>query len=136
MSRWTVGAFAAIGIAVLVAGWVEYHGTERYSLSADVQQARKYLQLIDSAEIKCFDLRGRYLTLDELGPRGCGNLDGAISTGAHDGYLFEVKTTDSRYTVRVHAASAKRLISLYSDEERKVHLGTREKPATSQSPLL
>lgn len=128
--------WAMLSIPLFGALWMEGRRAERYSLGTDLRRGQQYLKIIDEGEKRCFQFTGSYVNLPFLGPKGCGGVRGELSNGVHDDFRFDVYGTGATYSVSVYPANSTRLVSLYSDQSRKVRIGTRQRPATSVSPLL
>jgi hypothetical protein len=67
---------------------------------------------------------------------GCGGVDRSLSTGSEDGFSIEVQTALDSYSVKVHPIGKRRLHSLYLDHAGDIHFGTRDWPASPDSPLF
>jgi hypothetical protein len=124
-------------LATAVAAWyLRTRGFHEFPLGQDLNRALSVLHDIQLGEARCFKATGHYVPLQDLGLSGCGRLQNSIPAGADDNFRVEVRSSGDRYSATIHPLSTARLHSLYLDEAGRVHFGTRDWPATANSPLL
>ena len=117
--------------------WFVWVRTRReFNVGDDLQHALTVLCRVRLGESRCFIARKQFVPLKDLGPEGCGGLNGDLSMGMEDGFRVEVYATADGYSVKVHPINTTRLHSLYSDQTGAIRFGTRDRPATAGSPLL
>jgi hypothetical protein len=127
--HWGTLALAAALVVAVLSIWALGRSAERYSFGRDVRDARSYLSAIEGAEDRCFAWVGAYVPLSRLGPTGCGGLPEGLASGTHDGFNIQVDGAGSIYYVEIWPASERRLVSLSSDQTRKIRTGLRTPPA-------
>jgi hypothetical protein len=104
--------------------------------TADLLRALHVLQRVRDGESRCYARNSQFAPLAELGPGGCGGLDSGVSAGTDDGFSVEVHAAAGGFSAKVHPLSSLRSHSLYLDRSGAVHIGTRDHPASAESPLL
>jgi hypothetical protein len=129
-------AVALLCLGVTICWFVWSRSIREFPLGADLRHALGVLDRVRLGESRCYQARGRFAPLEDLGPGGCGGLEKGLAGGADDGFTVEVHATADRYSVKVHPADTARLHSLYLDEAGDIHFGTRDWPATAHSHLL
>lgn len=139
MSRTII--FLRSAIILLVGSGIAYYfvsarGTHEFQLGDDLQHAIEVLSRVRAAEDRCHATTGNFAPLRELGPGGCGGDTGTIYSGTDDGFTVRVHVLPGHYSAAVHPIGKARLHSLYLDEAGNIHFGTRDWPATADSPLL
>jgi len=133
MFRWLVGGLL---LAVAAEIWVTQTQGESYSARADLRDALAHVDAIRKAEETCHAANGRYLSLSELARDSCGDGANIIERAQRDGYRLTLDAGVGDYSVKIMPTSAGKLISLYSDQEGRTRIGTRDRPATQESTLL
>jgi hypothetical protein len=90
---------------------------------------------VHKAEAEFHSTRGRYGSLQELGPDGASLISRELARGVHHSYKFSLSPTETRYVVRARplqwGKDAWRCF--YSDETRIVRQNRTNNEATAQS---
>jgi hypothetical protein len=131
-----LGATASLCAGPAICRYAQVRNPREFRLGADLQHPLGVLARVRLAESRCHKATGYFAPLQELGPRGSGGFEQSILTGADDGFSAEVHAAVDSYSVKVHPMSTARLHSLYLDENGAIHFGTRDWPASADSPLL
>jgi hypothetical protein len=126
---------ACATIPWFVSSW----NSKEFRLGNDLRHAVAVLNRVQVAQKRCWATRGQFAQVQDLGLHGCGLLDGPIASGIiyqEDGFAVEVHVEGDMYSVRVHPINKTRLHFLFLDQAGRIHFGTRDWPASAQSPLL
>ena len=139
MKRFTanlLGATVLFSLGYVVYWFSAVWKHREFRVGDDLHRALAVLGHVQLGESRCYKATGHFAALDELGPKGCGGLERGLSAGTEDGFTVQVHAEKDRYSVKVHPANLSRLHSLYLDPAGNIHFGTRDWPATAESPLL
>ena len=129
-------AVTLLGLGCWIYWFVWSRSIREFRGGDDLIHALGVLDRVRLGESRCYQARGNFALLEDLGPGGCGGLEKRVARGTDDGFTVEVHATADRYSLKVHPADTKRFHSLYLDEAGDIHFGTRDWPATAHSPLL
>src|ERR1017187_2607927 len=119
MKRLTIILFCAtvllfLGNAIYWFRWVRSH--QEFNVGDDLHHALGVLNRVQLGESRCYQARGQFAPLQDLGPGGCGGLERRLSAGTDDGFTVVIHAVADKYSVKVHPIDRTRLSSLYSDE--------------------
>jgi len=134
--RAVLGTTVLFSIAYAVYWFSMVREHREFRVGEDLRHALGVLRRVQLAEGRCYKATAHFAALEDLGPKGCGGLEPDLSAYNEDGFTVEVHATTDSYSVKVHPINTARLHSLYLDPQGNIHFGTRDWPATGDSPLL
>jgi hypothetical protein len=123
-------------VCTSIAWFIWSRRLSEFNLGDDLHHALGVLDRVRIGERRCFNTKGMFVPLQDLGSQGCGGIEGDLSTGAEDGFEVEVHDSPTTYSVRVHPRDTSRFHSLFSDQTGTIHFGTRDRPATAETGIL
>src|SRR5713226_2413808 len=132
LNRLVIALASATAVMVICLWVITVRHAENTGLD-DIRTALWILKAVQAAENTCYERRGEYSELQALGG-DCANIDRKLLTGRHDGFNIVVRSTGRKYSVTILPQDDKRFRSVYSDESGVVRLGTRQYPASANSP--